>query len=230
MTCYKKHVFFTCAFFISFGAGNFFILPVASGGNLLRAASDIYDWRPIFNLAEKYYLGQGVSQDYFQARQLYATIVGQRHDLAVQAHAQARLGECYYFGFGVVQNFGRARELFEQARSYEFFRSWPYWTQVQGCLADIYFHGLGIEKNFAQARMLYESVAGQQGDVMAQSAAWVCLGLINYLGGDGVVVNRAQAFLYWRRAADQTYNISARRKAREFLREMDQPIFAASAA
>ena len=76
-------------------------------------ATALREWRPLaeqwqaeeaqFNLGLLYENGQGVPQDYLQARQWYAKAAAQGY-----AGAQSHLGRLYEFGHGVTEDYVQA--------------------------------------------------------------------------------------------------------------------------
>jgi hypothetical protein len=62
-----------------------------------------------FNRGVAYEKGQGVAQDYRQARQWYEKAAAAGH-----AHAMSNLGRLYQHGQGVAQDYGQARQWYEK--------------------------------------------------------------------------------------------------------------------
>ena len=77
---------------------------------LLRGAAEAGDAKAQFTLANHYYRGLGVRQDYDQALALYRPAADQGF-----APAQNRLGNMYEHGFGVPQSYGRAMTAYRMA-------------------------------------------------------------------------------------------------------------------
>ncbi len=147
------------------------------------------DDRSLFDIAEKFYLGDTyTSQSYPYAFDLYKKVAQQRDDLDVAARAQARLGQIFFYGHGVRQNDDLARVLCEHAVSCPSFAFWEYRGQTQIILGQLYY----TLARFDRARELFEQAAAQEEDAYSVAVAYVRLGEI-YLYGFGVAVDKKRA-------------------------------------
>ncbi|RPH81426.1 MAG: sel1 repeat family protein [Nitrospiraceae bacterium] len=139
------------------------------------------------NLGWLYATGQGVPQDFAQARQWYEKAAAQGN-----AFAQESLGWLHYYGNGVPKDYAKAAQWFEEAAVQGI-------ANAQGTLALMYQYGQGVPKNDAKARLWYEKAAAG-GNADAQ----------NYLGvrydfGDGAPQDYVQAAKWYEKAAVQGY-------------------------
>lgn len=136
-------------------------------------------------LANSYYMGIEVPQDYTQAVELYTQSAQQGY-----AEAQHNLGLCYLDGTGVLCDNQRAVELFTLAANNGYSAS-------QYILGLSYLNGLIVYKNAAKACNLFEKAA-RQGHILAQNALGDC-----YANGDGVYLNYGKAMTWWVCAGNQ---------------------------
>lgn len=109
-----------------------------------------------FNRGAMYHLGQGVTQDYAQARQWYEKAVAQGN-----ANAQANLGTLYLNGQGVPQDYALARQWYAKAIAQgnadaQFYLGW------------MYAYGQGIPQDLVQAYLWLSVAAAQNNKVAAQ--------------------------------------------------------------
>jgi len=138
-----------------------------------------------YNRGVLYHNGQGVPQDYVQARQWYEKSAAQGN-----AHAQANLGALYHGGQGVQQDYALARQWYEKAAAQGN-------ATAQANLGRLNRHGLGMPQDYAQARQWFEKAA-VQGDANAQAD----LGLL-YSTGTGVRQDYIQARQWYAKAIVQ---------------------------
>ncbi|KAG0241044.1 hypothetical protein BGW41_006381 [Actinomortierella wolfii] len=136
-------------------------------------------------LAEKYYIGDGVDQDYSASFEWYRRAADHEN-----AFAQIRVGEMLSHGQGTPQNDVEAvtwfRKLAEQGYTY---------GQVQ--LGVMYRDGRGVEQNYIEALSWFRKAA-EEGDADGQAY----LGAM-YHSGDGVEQNYTEALAWFRKAAEQ---------------------------
>lgn len=117
-----------------------------------------------YNLAEKYYDGEGVCQDTLQAVYWYKKAAAQGN-----LDAQYSLGWCYKNGEGVSTNFYLANEWLKKAAERGH-------AKAQNCLGHSYNDGEGVSKDIRMAMYWWEKAA-QQGLEDAQAS----LGISYYL-------------------------------------------------
>ena len=128
-----------------------------------------YGWGQ-YNLANRYYYGEGCEKNYEQAVAWFQKAADQNIP-----DAQNKLGICYDNGYGVPKNAAKAVEYFKKAAEQGLD-----WGQYY--LADKYYMGTGCEKDSVKAAFWFEKAASQ-GLVDAQSVlAW---GYFN-----GIIVNK----------------------------------------
>ena len=96
-----------------------------------------------------YQNGQGVAQDYSQARAWYQKAADQGY-----AAAQDGLGTMYYSGYGVAQDYSQARAWYQKAAD----QGRP---TAQYNLGVIYQNGQGVAQDYSQARACYQKAADQ---------------------------------------------------------------------
>ncbi len=138
-----------------------------------------------YNLGNKYYYGQGVTQNYVEALKWYELAAAQGH-----ATAQNNLGSMHKNGKGVAQDYAEALK-------------WYRLSAVQGMdiaqfnLGVMYDYGQGVTQDYAEALKLYR-LSAAQGFASAQFS----LGYM-YRHGQGVVQNYAEAVKWFRLAAVQ---------------------------
>src|SRR5881296_1022877 len=137
------------------------------------------------NLGLLYGKGEGVPQDFAQARQWYEKAATQGN-----AQAQVNLGEMYARSEGVPQDYDKAMEWFQKAAAQGDARG-----QVH--LGRMYAKGEGVPKDAAKAVEWYQKAA-VQGDEAAQFS----LGL-SYLIGYGVPEDSVLAYAWLNLSAAQ---------------------------
>lgn len=151
------------------------VKSAAAGGNS-RAQAE---------LGRRYLFGQGVPQDYAQARKLIEKAAKDG-----VAEAYFLLGMMYDGGEGVRQDYVEAFQWLKKAAEQGHLQS-------QAMVGMMYQQGEGVQKNDAQARYWYEKAA-QQGDANSQAT----LGEM-YRMGEGGPKDYAQAFQWFEKAAKQ---------------------------
>ena len=155
-------------------------IPVASNSHETSASE----------LGEKYYFGDGVTQDFKKAFH-YFLIAAKQGD----AYSQAALGNMYLNGEGVQNNYAEAYKWSQLAAK----KNDP---TGQNTLGAMYERGLGVTQNYLEARRYYE-LAAQQGLSNAQNN----LGYLYYYGR-GVNRDFTEASKWFKLAADQGYTSS----------------------
>ena len=134
-------------------------------------------------LADAYWLGRGVEQDYGEALR-WARLAAEQRD----GRGQALLGAAYYNGRGVEQDYGEAlrwiRLAAEQGDAHG-----------QSLLGAAYYNGHGVEQDYGEAAR-WARLAAEQGDAGAQ----VILG-VSYLNGAGVEQDDVSAYVWLTLAA-----------------------------
>ncbi len=130
------------------------------------------------NLAQIYYNGSGVAQDYSEALKWSRLAATQ-----LNARAQNFLGLAYFNGHGVVQDYVEATKWFRLAASQDF-------PLAQLFLGLIYYGGKGVSENHAEAVKWYKLAAAQ-----GQSIAQTQLSMAYYYG-DGVSRDRVRGFMW----------------------------------
>jgi len=158
------------------------------------------------NRGLQYYNGQGVPQDYVQARQWYEKAAAQGN-----ASAQNNLGVLYAEGQGVPQDYVQARQWYEKAAAQGN-------ASAQNNLGTLYFKGQGVLQDYVMARGWFEKAAAQgneiakgnlallnnngQGLQKDSAAALANLGL-QYYSGKGVPQDYVMARGWFEKAAAQ---------------------------
>jgi TPR repeat protein len=161
-----------------------------------------------FDLALRYYNGDGVSQDLAKAAELYQKSADQGN-----ANAQANLGWLYEHGEGVPKDFAKAEQLYQKAADQgnkdaiaslkRLSRPAAPKLSNQGNAATWfgdgwrYRYGQGVPKDLSKAAELYQKAADQ-----GHRAAQYYLGLL-YEMGEGVPKDLSKAAELYQKAADQ---------------------------
>ena len=138
-----------------------------------------------FDLALKFYYGDGVNKDLKKAVELFTTAANQGH-----SQAQHNLGYCYQIGEGVEKNIEKAAGWYTVAAN----QGLP---SAQYNLAYCYEEGEGVEKNLKKAVEWY-TAAANQGYSDAQYNLAYC-----YEKGEGVEKNLKKAVEWFTAAANQ---------------------------
>ena len=142
-----------------------------------------------------YQTGQGVPQDYAQARQWYEKAAAQG-----EAHAQSNLGLLYANGLGVPRDYAQARQWYEKAvaQGHE---------QAQADLGWLYASGgYGVPQDYAQARQWYEKAAAQGNADGQFYLGWM------YAYGQGVSQDLVQAYRWLDVAAAQGKKVAGQER------------------
>jgi len=138
-----------------------------------------------FNLAVKYYYGEGIPQDFKKAIYWY-TKAAEQGDV----RAQFSLGAKYYDGEGAPQDNTKAAYWFTKAAEQGNIRA-------QNLLGTMYYEGLRVPQDYVKA-VHWFTKAAEQGEVRAQSL----LGTM-YYSGEGVPQDYVKAYVMLNRAASQ---------------------------
>ena len=187
----------------------------------LKAKGKAGDAEAIFELAKKYYNGDGVPEDKIKAVKLC-----QKAAELGNAKAQGKLGFCYIIGDGVPEDKSEAvkwwRKAAEQGDSgAQYDLGFCYYkgdgvtkdmneavkwyrkaaeqgnADAQRNLGNCYYEGEGITKDMKET-VKWWCKAAEQGDASAQLMLGYC-----YLKGEGVTKDMDEAVKWWRKAAEQ---------------------------
>jgi TPR repeat protein len=150
----------------------------------LKIRAEAGDKTATRQIAEAYYLGKGVEQDFKLAAQWYEKLAKQG-----DVRAQTSLGLIYARGYGVEKNMQLALKWLNLAATQRD-------PGAQYSLSTLYFMGDGIPQNYAESARLRKEAA-IRGHIQAQSD----LGMM-YYEGKGVEKNLQQAY-YWLAVAGQ---------------------------
>ena len=189
----------------------------------LKAKGKAGDAEAIFELAKKYYYGDGVPEDKVKAVKLY-----QKAAELGNAKAQNNLSVCFYNGVGLPEDKSEAVKWWTKAAeqgdvdaqfylglcymkgdgiSQDKIEAVKWWTKAaeqgdadaQRNLGHCYENGEGVAKDIDEAVKWYRKAA-EQGDARAQLMLGNC-----YYDGKGVTKDMDEAVKWWRKAADQGY-------------------------
>jgi TPR repeat protein len=130
------------------------------------------------SLGVRYWVGDGVPQDYVQARQWWEQAAAQGH-----VGSQYNLGMMYQVGEGVPQDYAKASQWYEKAAAQGY-------AGAQYTLGLLYEIGSGVPQDYTMARQWYEKAAAQ-GDAWAQGN----LGAL-YALGQGVSKDDVRALMW----------------------------------
>jgi TPR repeat protein len=135
------------------------------------------------NLGLRYALGEGVPQDYAEAKRWWEKAAG-----AGVASAMGLLGALYEMGWGVQQDYGEAKRWYEKASAAGD-------SNAMTLLGNIYYSGHGVPQDYAEAKRWYEIAAAA-----GNSNAMIGLGDL-YRDGRGVTKSVADARAWYQKAA-----------------------------
>ena len=138
-----------------------------------------------FNLAKRYFNGDGVPEDKSEAVFWYRKAAEQGF-----AKAQYNLGCCYYNGDGVPVNKSEAVNWYRKAAEQGL-------AEAQNMLGDCLYNGLGVPQKIFEAAKWYRKAA-EQGLADAQLSLALC-----YSSGEGVSLSKTDAAKWFRKAAEQ---------------------------
>lgn len=139
----------------------------------------------IKGLAQKYLYGQGIKQNFKEAKSLF--------ELGVQLNdtfCMFYLGEMYLNGWGVDVNYQQAFDLFTKA-SYNY-------TQAWNSLGYMYYYGYGVEKNVKRAYDYFKKAAFNYNE----ADGYFNLLTLLLEGKDGITADYPTAYKYAGIAAD----------------------------
>ena len=105
------------------------------------------DTEAMYNLGDLYYYGEGVSQDFEQAKIYYEQAAAGGNDSALFS-----LGELYYYGEGVSQDYLQAKNYYEQAVAAGN-------VNALFALGYLYENGEGVSQDFDKAKEYYKKAA-----------------------------------------------------------------------
>jgi len=151
----------------------------------LRTKAESGDAQAQFDLAEAYYRGDGVPQDYSEA-------VLWHHKAADQgyAFAQNRLGDFYRLGLHVPQDDAEAAKWFRLAAD-----QGDVWAQTN--LGNCYYSGKGVPQDYKEAVSWYIRAAEQGYEVPDKLRLGDC-----YAYGRGVALDYKEALKWYRLAVE----------------------------
>ncbi|KAH3763516.1 sel1 repeat family protein [Pelomyxa schiedti] len=141
----------------------------------------------IHKLAESYYFGTGVDQDFHKAAELYQKALDCGHKASAYG-----LACCYYEGTGVEKDFHKAAVLYQKALDAGN-------TDAAYDLGFCYEHGEGVDEDTTRAAELYQ-MAVNAGSNEAAFFLGNC-----YYTGQGVDKDTTTAAALFQRAADAGY-------------------------
>ncbi len=141
--------------------------------------TDIASDHIIVRLANCYYRGEGVLQDYTKALHWYRKAAQHGND-----EAQNNLANMCYNGHGVVKDYVQAVEWYRKAANQGN-------AAGQTNLANRYSRGEGVVKDYVQAVAWYRKAA-DQGLAAAQGFLGLCYDL-----GEGVAKDSIEAYAYY---------------------------------
>lgn len=139
----------------------------------------------LFELAYKYYVGEGVEQDYTKALDLFTKSAAQGN-----RDAQFALGLMYYNGEGLKQDYTKAFEWFIKSAEQEN-------SDAQCNVGMMYYNGEGVKQDYTRA-FEWLTKSAEQDDSDAQYN----VGMM-YYNGDGVKQDYAKAFEWFTKSAEQ---------------------------
>ena len=153
----------------------------------LKELANLGDERAINYLADCYFNGDNVQQNYFMAANLYH--IGTQHN---NSESQYKLGLCYLNGNGVLQNNVEAFRHFRLAADQGHIKA-----AYQ--LSQLYSNGDGIDKDLSSA-FKYLSIAadGNLPDALNDIAVYC-------FNGTGTNINRPLAIEYYKKAAQNNH-------------------------
>lgn len=153
--------------------------------NETRARAEQGDVAAEYKLAQLYYEGRGVPQDYAEASRWYRKAAEQGY-----AIAQFALGDLYFHGIGVRQDYAETVRWTQKAADQGY-------AKAESGLGYLYSNGVGVSQNYVEAFRWYNRAA-DQGNVEAEYAlGYMCR------SGIGVPQNQNEAVRWFHKAADQ---------------------------
>lgn len=109
--------------------------------------SEVGDANDCYRIAEAYYYGNGVVQNYDEAAKWYEKAAQMGHQ-----EAQCDLGNCYYYGEGLPENYERSVYWYEKAAEQGNVRALYN-------LGNSYYYGEGVAQNRGLAMAYYDRAA-----------------------------------------------------------------------
>ena len=139
----------------------------------------------LLQVAEAYYNGKGVKQDYLQALTYY-----QETARRGEASAIYMLGESFYYGRGVEQDYVKGVKYYQEAARRGS-------VSALYMLGESFYHGRGVEQDYVKGVKYYQEAA-RRGCV----SALYMLGE-SFYSGRGVEQDYVKAIKFYREAADK---------------------------
>ena len=140
-------------------------------------------------LAEAYYLGNGIEQDDEKAFSLFEKLEELFPD---DDHVWFRLGQCHMFGYGTQINYELAKDYFQKCVDLDA-------SQAMVFLGDLYLDGKGVDKDQRKAYELYIRATN-----LGNPDAYYSLGMMQYFG-KGIPVDKNAAISNWMKAAEMNH-------------------------
>ncbi len=169
--------------------------------SIIRRAAESGNINSAVELANMYYFGDDIEQDYTEAAKWFEIAAN-----AGNIYAEAFMGNIYYGGKGVERNYCTAARYYKLAADKGD-------SFAQRNLGECYFYGRGVEQNYSEAIRLYK-LSAEQGDSFAQLSLADC-----YYEGKGVEKNTAEAIKLYMLSADQDNSF-----AKEKLERIKNPV------
>jgi hypothetical protein len=176
---------------------------------LLKALAEEGNAEAGFQLANKYYNGEGVEIDYAQSFKWASRSAAQNNP-----KAKYRLGSLYIQGRGVPKDEKKAKALFKESKIGLLNLADRNDPQAQACLEVMYYRGVGAEKDDKEA-VKWSRKAAEQNYAGAHRAQYT-LGRM-YQNGLGVEKDYNEAVKWFRKAAEQGHE-----KAKAALKKLSQ--------
>lgn len=136
-------------------------------------------------VGEKYYYGDGVEQDFYEAAKWFRKAAKQENNVA-----KAWLGDIYYYGRGVNKDYVEARNWYLQAADDNAY------AQVK--IGILYCLGLGVDVDYAEAKRWFQRAVDEKN----YSFAKIWIGYL-YYNGNGVPQDYKETLKWYQAAADQ---------------------------
>lgn len=154
-------------------------------------------------IGDMYGNGQGVAQDYQEARQWYERATAENN-----SESMARIGQLHFFGRGVKQDYGQARQWYEKAAGQGN-------AAAMNDLGVLYANGEGVPQSYERASQWYEKSAAGGNTTAMNNLANLCD------AGKGVPLDKAQAHRWRERSANAGDAEAMLVLAGELIREVD---------
>lgn len=138
----------------------------------------------LFDLGNRYYYGNGVNQDYVQAKEWYLKASAKGH-----AQAKKKIGDFYYYGIGESQDYQKAMEWYEKASTLGE-------NDALEMLAVGYSNGDGVRQDYQRAFALREKAAKKGNRTAMANLGW------HYRWGYGVAQDYTQAKIWFLKGAN----------------------------